>query len=160
MTSTGTKVDVAMMNRAIILAREAASRGEVPIGAVVYHGDQIIAEAANDREATGDPTGHAEMVALRAAGRALGHWRLLDCTMAVTLEPCAMCAGALVNARLARLVYGIADPKAGACETLYAIPTDERLNHRLEVITGVEADRCRQLLQSFFQERRPKRPIS
>lgn len=154
MTTTVTEQDLAMMDRAIALAEEAAARGEVPIGAVVYRDDEVIAEAANDREATGDPTGHAELVALRAAGRALGHWRLEDCSMAVTLEPCPMCAGALVNARIARLLYGAADSKAGACDTLYSIPTDERLNHRVEVIGGVRADRCAELLQVFFRERR------
>ncbi len=126
----------------------------MPIAAVVYRGDEVLAEAANNREATGDPIGHAEMLALSGAGRSLGSWRLLDCAMAVTLEPCPMCAGAMVNARLGRLVYGADDPKAGACRTLYSIPTDERLNHRVTVISGVLADQCVEVLQAFFGQRR------
>lgn len=146
--------DVAMMQRALVLAATAAKAGEVPIAAVVYRGDEVLAEAANNREASGDPIGHAEMLALSGAGRSLGSWRLHDCTMAVTLEPCAMCAGAMVNARLGKLVYGADDPKAGACRTLYSIPTDERLNHRVTVIGGVLADQCVELLQAFFGQRR------
>ena len=143
-----------MMERALVLAAAAAEAGEVPIAAVVYRGDEVLAEAANNREASGDPIGHAEMLALSGAGRSLGSWRLHDCVMAVTLEPCPMCAGAMVNARLGRLVYGADDPKAGACRTLYSIPTDERLNHRVTVIGGVLADRCVELLQAFFEQRR------
>jgi tRNA(adenine34) deaminase len=152
-----TPTDLAMMDRAIDLAKSAAARGEVPVGAVVYRDDDVIAEAANDREATNDPAGHAELVALREAGRRLGTWRLNDCSLAVTLEPCPMCAGAMVNARLGRLIYGTTDPKAGACHTLYAIPTDPRLNHRVRVIGGIEAKRCRELLTEFFRARREKR---
>ncbi len=148
--------DIALMERAIALAATAAQAGEVPIAAVVYRGDDVLAEAANNREATGDPVGHAEMLALRHAGRSLGSWRLDECTMAVTLEPCPMCAGAMVNARLGRLVYGADDPKAGACRTLYSIPTDERLNHRVTVIGGVLAERCVGLLQAFFEQRRQR----
>ena len=143
-----------MMGRAIELAEHAASVGEVPIGAVVYRGSEIIAEAANNREATRDPVGHAELLAMSEAGRAIGDWRLIDCSLAVTLEPCPMCAGAMVNARLKRVIYGAADPKAGACRTLFRIPNDPRLNHDVEVIPGVEEERCRQLLQSFFRDRR------
>ncbi|MFM1832717.1 MAG: tRNA-specific adenosine deaminase [Planctomycetota bacterium] len=150
-------LDLRMMDRAIELARAAAGNDEVPVGAVVYRGDEIIAEAANNREATGDPTGHAELVALRLAGERLGTWRLDDCSMAVTLEPCPMCAGALVNARLGRLVYGAFDPKAGACCTLYEIPTDRRLNHRVEMIGGVEEARCAELLRAFFRRRRQEK---
>jgi tRNA(adenine34) deaminase len=150
-----TKLDLAMMERALALAAEAAALGEVPVGAVVYRGETIIAEAANNREATEDPAGHAELVAMRAAGRALGHWRLTDCSLAVTLEPCPMCAGAAVNARIGRLIYGATDPKAGACDTLYRIPTDPRLNHEVTVIGGVLAERSQALLQAFFEERRP-----
>ncbi len=154
-----TELDLAMMERALALAADAAARGEVPVGAVVYRGETIIAEAANNREATQDPGGHAELVAMRAAGRALGHWRLTDCSLAVTLEPCPMCAGAAVNARIGRLIYGAKDPKAGACDTLYRIPTDPRLNHEVTVIGGVLAQRAGALLQAFFEERRatPKR---
>ena len=155
--SGGSSLDVRMMRRAIELAAAAAEQGEVPVGAVVYRGEEILGEAANDREATGDPTGHAAIVALRrASSRGVG-WRLSECSMAVTLEPCAMCAGALVNARLARLVYGADDPKAGACRSLYEIPCDTRLNHRMQVVHGVDAARCRKLLRRFFRRRRAER---
>jgi tRNA(adenine34) deaminase len=147
-------VDVRMMERAIRLARQAALDGEVPIAAIVYRGEEILAEAANNRERAADPTGHAEVVAIREAGRKLGEWRLDGCSMAVTLEPCPMCAGAAVNARLGRLVYGATDPKAGACETLYSIPSDVRLNHRVEMFGGVLANQCVELLRAFFRERR------
>ncbi len=149
-----TDVDLAMMERAIELAGEAAALDEVPVGAVVYRDGTIIAEAFNNRQATGDPTGHAELLAIGRAGRALGDWRLNDCSLAVTLEPCPMCAGALVNARMGRLIYGISDPKAGACRTLDRIPTDPRLNHEVTIITGVLADRCRALLRDFLERRR------
>lgn len=148
------EVDVRMMERAIALARSAAHAGEVPIAAVVYRGDEVLGEAANVREREADPTGHAEIVAMREAGRRIGAWRLEGCSMAVTLEPCPMCAGALVNARLAKLVYGATDPKAGACHTLYGIPGDARLNHRVAMHGGVLADRCAALLQDFFRARR------
>lgn len=143
-----------MMERAIELATRAAEAGEVPVAAVLYQDQRILAEAANNRQATADPTGHAELVALREAGRVLGHWHLVDCSLAVTLEPCPMCAGAMVNARLGRLVYGADDPKAGACRTLYHIPTDERLNHQVSVIGGVLAEPCARLLREFFACRR------
>ena len=146
-----------MMERAIKLGAEAANRNEVPVAAVIYSGTEIIAEASNNREATNDPTGHAEMVALREAGLKLGTWRLQECSMAVTLEPCPMCAGALVNARLGRLIYGAFDPKAGACHTLYTIPSDERLNHRVEMIGGVLESRCAELLRAFFKSRREQK---
>lgn len=149
-----TPTDLAMMTRAIDLAAAAAEAGEVPVAAVVYQGQRILAEAANNRQATADPTGHAEIVAMREACRGLGHWRLNDCSLAVTLEPCPMCAGAMVNARLGRLVYGADDPKAGACRTLYSIPTDRRLNHQVTVIGGVLDGRCAQLLSDFFECRR------
>jgi len=152
--ATATDLDRAMMQRALALAEQAAAQGEVPIGAVVYRDGEVLAEAANEREASGDPTGHAEIVALRRAGERLGSWRLSGCSMAVTLEPCPMCAGALVNARLARCVYGAADPKAGACGTLYRIAEDPRLNHRVEVIGGVRAEDSVRLLQRFFASRR------
>jgi tRNA(adenine34) deaminase len=149
-----TEIDIAMMQRAIELAHKAAAMGEVPVGAVVYKGERVLAEAFNLREAASDPTGHAELLAISKAGKSRGEWRLTDCSLAVTLEPCPMCAGALVNARLGRLIYGAADPKAGACETLYEIPIDERLNHRVTMIGGVMADECRKLLRDFFQQRR------
>jgi tRNA(adenine34) deaminase len=157
-TDTLTEIDLRMMRRALRLAAGAAAVGEVPIAAVVWRrtgdGIEIVAEAANDREATGDPTGHAEIVALRRAGERLGSWRLTGCSMAVTLEPCPMCAGALVNARLDRCVYGATDPKAGACGTLYRIAEDTRLNHRVEVVGGVLAEESVALLRRFFRSRR------
>jgi len=149
-----TENDIVMMERAVQLAQKAAAMGEVPVGAVVYCGSQILAEAWNLREAAADPTGHAELLAISRAGRKLGEWRLTDCSLAVTLEPCPMCAGAMVNARLGRLIYGATDPKASAVHTLYQILTDTRLNHRVTVIGGVLADRCAKLLTDFFQHRR------
>lgn len=150
-------IDISMMERAIVLARNAAAIGEVPVGAVVYRDEEILAEASNNREASSDPTGHAELVALRLAGRNIEAWRLQGCSVAVTLEPCPMCAGAMVNGRVGRLVYGASDPKAGACDTLYEITTDPRLNHRLETIGGVLAERCAGLLSDFFRRRRAER---
>ena len=144
-------IDLQMMERAIELARSAASDDEIPVGAVIYRGEEIIAEAANNREATGDPTGHAELVALRIAGKRLGSWRLEGCSMAVTLEPCPMCAGLIVNARVGRVIYGADDPKAGAVRTLFEILTDPRLNHRCEVIPGVLAQESADVLRSFFR---------
>ena len=154
---SATDVDIAMMERAIELAADAGMRGEVPVAAIIYRDSEIIAEAANNREETADPTGHAEMVALREAGNRLDGWRLNECSMAVTLEPCPMCAGALVNARLGRLVFGAFDPKAGACHTLYRIPEDARLNHRVEMIGGVLESRCAELLSAFFKRLRARR---
>ena len=149
-------IDMAMMERAIELAQKAATQGEVPVGAVVYRGKQILAEASNNREATRDPVGHAELLAMSEAGKVLRDWRLTDCTLAVTLEPCPMCAGAMVNARLSRVIYGASDPKAGACKTLFHIPMDKRLNHEVQVIDGVLAERCANLLKDFFKRRRTK----
>jgi tRNA(adenine34) deaminase len=146
-----TPTDVAMMERALALAAAAARQAEVPVGAVIYRGDEVIAEAANNREQSKDPTGHAELVALRAAGKKLDAWRLRECSMAVTLEPCPMCAGALVNARISRLVYGASDPKAGACHSLFGIPADTRLNHRVEMIGGVLERACATQLTGFFR---------
>ena len=149
-----TSVDLKMMERALSLAEDAANRGEVPVGAVVYRDDVVLAEASNNREASGDPTGHAEIVALRDAGLKNGGWRLDDCSVVVTLEPCPMCAGAMVNARVGRLIYGASDPKGGGCESLYEITCDPRLNHRLETIGGIMEERCGELLRTFFRERR------
>ena len=146
--------DLAMMERAIQLATRAAEVGEVPVGAVVYRRHEILGEAANNREQAADPTGHAEIVALREAGKRIGEWRLKDCSVAVTLEPCPMCAGAMVNARVGRLIYGARDPKAGACSSLYEITDDQRLNHRLQTIGGVMDRQCAGLLRSFFRKRR------
>jgi tRNA(adenine34) deaminase len=128
----------------------------VPIGCVIVHNPtaRVIGRGYNRRETDRDPTAHAEILAMREASSALGHWRLLDCTLYVTLEPCPMCAGAIVNARVPRLVYGCDDPKAGAVRTLYRICEDVRLNHRVDVTAGVLADACAALLQRFFRARR------
>jgi len=134
-------------------ARAAAAVGDVPVGAVVVHGDAIIGRGRNRRELDRDPTAHAEIVALRDAARELGQWRV-EGTLFVTQEPCPMCAGALVNARVTRLVYGCTNPKAGAVATLFSIVSDSRLNHRVEVRGGVRADECTALLQEFFAELR------
>ncbi|MCP4712292.1 MAG: nucleoside deaminase [Planctomycetes bacterium] len=142
------------MNAAINEARNAAAQDEVPIGAVIVYQNQIIARAHNQRETLSDPTAHAEMIALTQAAAFIGNWRLGGCTIYVTLEPCPMCAGALVLARVDRLVYGPNDPKAGACQSLYRITEDARLNHRLEVIAGFMEEPCRELLQVFFARKR------
>ncbi len=136
-------------------ARKAESHDDVPVGAVVVSGDgRLLAARHNERELTGDPTAHAEILALRDAAREVGSWHLNDCTLYVTLEPCLMCGGALVNARIARLVYGAADPSAGACLSLYNVCDDPRLNHRIELASGVAADECGRLLSDFFTARR------
>jgi tRNA(adenine34) deaminase len=145
-----------LMQLAIEQARLALALDEVPIGCVIRHDpmDQIIGHGFNRRETDHDPTAHAEILAMRQAARELGHWRLIDCTIAVTLEPCPMCAGAIVNARLPRLIYGCADPKAGAVRTFYQICDDARLNHRVQITEGILADQCAQLLQDFFKQQR------
>lgn len=142
------------MRAALRLAQQAFAEGEVPIGAVVVHGDQIIGEGYNQRETLKDPTAHAEMIAITQAAQTLDSWRLLDCTMYVTLEPCPMCAGAIVLARIPTVIYGTPDPKAGACHSLFQITTDSRLNHRAQVLSGVLQDECRGLLQEFFAQQR------
>jgi tRNA(adenine34) deaminase len=149
-----TAEDVAMMRRAIEIAKVGWAREEVPVGAVIFRDGIILAEAHNLREVDRDPTAHAEILALREASKKLGEWRLNDCTLVVTLEPCTMCAGAIVNARVGRLVYGASDPKAGAIESLYQVCDDQRLNHRPQIICGVLAPECRGLLRDFFKERR------
>ena len=146
--------DEAWMRRALAAAERAAELGEVPVGAVIVRGGEVIAEAYNRRETDGDPLAHAELLAIRQAARRIGGWRLTGCTMFVTLEPCAMCAGALVNARVERLVYGAADPKAGFCGTLGDLTRDPRLNHRLEVVGGVLAEESAALLRRFFDRLR------
>lgn len=148
------KQDQQFMRIAIDAAKIAEENGDVPIGAVIVHQSQIIAKAYNQREQLKDPTAHAEIIALTQAAAAMESWRLEGCTMYVTLEPCPMCAGALVLARIDRLVYGCDDPKTGACGSLYNIVQDERLNHRVEVTSGVLADDCTALLQEFFVSRR------
>ncbi|HPU14262.1 MAG TPA: tRNA adenosine(34) deaminase TadA [Aeromicrobium sp.] len=138
------------MRRALELAAQAAAEGDVPVGAVVVHEGQIVGEGRNTRERDNDPTGHAEVVALRAAASALGRWRLDDCALFVTLEPCTMCAGALVGARVEQLVFGAWDEKAGAVGSLWDVVRDRRLNHRPQVTAEVLADESAVLLRSFF----------
>ena len=147
--------DEAALAAALTVAREALARGEVPIGAVVLDpSGAVIASAHNERELGHDPTGHAEVLALRRAGAALGSWHLDGCTLAVTLEPCTMCAGALVLARISRLVFGAWDPKAGAVGSLWDVVRDRRLNHRPEVAGGVCEAECAALLADFFAGKR------
>src|SRR5919198_2675453 len=143
------------MAMALEEAEAAAAEGEVPIGAVIVSLERgVVARAHNQREQLKDPTAHAEMIAITQAAQALRSWRLEDCALYVTLEPCPMCAGAIVQARLPLVVYGCADPKAGACHTLYQIASDPRLNHRARVIGGVLADRCAAALTAFFAGKR------
>src|SRR5882672_5312830 len=144
------------MEQALALASQAGAKGEIPVGAVIVdrHG-RIIGRGRNRRE-SGDPLGHAELIAIAEAARAIGDWRLEGTTMVVTLEPCAMCAGALVNARVGKLIFGAYDPKAGYCGTLGNLVQDPRLNHRLEVVGGFEEQRSRELLQHFFRQLRKR----
>ena len=142
------------MGLAIEQARAAEALGDVPIGAVILAGGEVIAAAHNRRIIDADPTAHAEMLAIRAAAEAVGDWRLGGCTLVVTLEPCCMCAGAIVLARIDRVVYGASDPKAGAVRTLYTLCDDDRLNHQVEIISGVGAEACGKLLTDFFRAQR------
>ena len=153
-TAAFEQVDIATMQLAIGEARAALDHDDVPVGAVVVRGGQVIAARHNERELTGDPTAHAELLALRDAAREVGHWRLNDCSLFVTLEPCTMCAGACVNARLGRLVYATPDPKAGACFSNFGIHDGQVLNHRVPITTGPCADEAAELLRSFFRARR------
>jgi tRNA(adenine34) deaminase len=153
-TMIDNKLDEHYMLEAIKAAQIAEENGDVPIGAVIVYENQVIGRAYNQREQLNDPTAHAEIIALTQAAAFIESWRLHGCTIYVTLEPCTMCAGALVLGRLDRLVYGCDDPKTGAVKSLYNIVQDERLNHRLDVTAGVLADRCSQQLQAFFQRRR------
>lgn len=148
------EIDRRFMHDAIDLARKALLTEDVPVGALVVHRGRVIGRGWNQREKLGDPTAHAEMLALTAAAQHIGHWRLEDCTMYVTLEPCCMCAGALVLSRMSRLVFGANDPKAGACGSVFDITQDSRLNHRIETIAGVLAEPCGDLLRAFFRRRR------
>lgn len=156
-TIDGVSRDLAYMHECLALAKAAASRGDVPVGALVVLDGRIIGVGHNRREIDEDPTGHAEIVALRDACRTMGRWRVDGATLYVTLEPCPMCAGALVNARVARLVYGASDAKAGAARSLYEICDDPRLNHRMEVVAGVLAEPCADVLTSFFRRAREAR---
>ena len=142
------------LRRALEEAQQAFDEDEVPVGAVIVHGERIIASAHNQREQLRDPTAHAEMIAITQAAESLGSWRLDDCTLYVTLEPCPMCAGAILQARIPWLVYGAADPKAGAVHTLYQLLADPRLNHRCQAVSGVLAGPCADILTRFFQKKR------
>ncbi len=142
------------MQQALAEAERALEEDEVPIGAVIVHDERIVAAAHNQREQLRDPTAHAEMIAITQAAEALGSWRLEGCTLYVTLEPCPMCAGAIVQARIPLVVFGAADPKAGAVNTLFQLLTDRRLNHQSQVVSGVLADRCGELLTRFFAAQR------
>ncbi len=153
-------LDLAAMRRALALAREALTCGEVPVGAVVVREGRIVSQAYNLKETLHDPTAHAECLALALAGSALGTWRLVGCTLYVTLEPCSMCAGAIVQSRIDRVVYGAKDPKAGACDSLYRLVSDRRLNHRPAVVSGLMAEECGAVLSEFFLRRRSPQAIS
>lgn len=146
--------DLDYMRMALAEAQAAAAAGEVPVGAIIVCNDRVIAAAHNQRETLRDPTAHAEMIAITQAAESLDAWRLEGCTLYVTLEPCPMCAGAIVQSRVPRVVYGAIDPKAGAVESLYQLLADERLNHRPDVTGSVLAEPCGEILTSFFRARR------
>lgn len=148
------ETDEYFMELALAEADRAASEQEVPIGAVIVRQGRVVAAAYNQREQLKDPTAHAEMIAITQAAAALRDWRLEDCTLYVTLEPCPMCAGAILLARIPRVVYGATDPKAGAVDTLFRLLDDPRLNHRCQVVGGVLAERCGRIITRFFQEQR------
>jgi len=152
------KSDEEFMAEALKQARQALDQDEVPVGAVVVHDGRIVGRAHNQRELLNDPTAHAEMIAITQAAEHVGNWRLENCTMYVTLEPCAMCAGAIVLARLPRLVFGARDPKAGAVGSLYDIPRDPRLNHTVEIASGVLERECGEILAEFFRRKRRQEP--
>ncbi len=154
MSPAGTSYYDQFMGEAIAQAKLAEVAGDVPIGCIIVRDGQIISAAHNRRIIDADPTSHAEVLAISAAAKAIGDWRLTDCSLVVTLEPCCMCAGAIVLARLDRVVYGATDPKAGAVETMYELCTDTRLNHQVEVLSGLRADECSNLLSEFFQVQR------
>jgi len=147
-------MDEHYMKLALRQAHEAAEADEVPVGAVIVHGERTIALAHNQREQLNDPTAHAEMIAITQAAEAIGDWRLENCTLYVTLEPCLMCAGAILQARIGRLVYGASDPRAGAVESLFQTMKDNRLNHQVETTAGILAEACGEILTRFFQEQR------
>ncbi len=149
-------MDEHYMKLALQQAQQAAESDEVPVGAVIVHGERTIALAHNQREQLNDPTAHAEMIAITQAAEAIGDWRLENCTLYVTLEPCLMCAGAILQARLGRLVYGASDPKAGAVESLFQTMVDNRLNHQVESTSGILAQECGEILSHFFQQQRSR----
>ena len=146
--------DIWAMRLALLQAREALLWGEVPVGAVVVRDGRLISQAFNLKETLKDPTAHAERIALTLAGQVTNDWRLLGCSLYVTLEPCLMCAGAILQSRMDRIVYGVSDPKAGACESLYRVTNDRRLNHRCRVQSGQLAQECGEILSAFFQRKR------
>ncbi len=148
--------DKEWMQRAFELAQKAEAHDEVPVGAVIVHEDQIIGEGWNQPISSNDPTAHAEIMALRDAGNNIGNYRLSNATMYVTLEPCAMCAGAIVHARIAKLVYATDDPKTGACGSVFNLLQTEELNHKVEIEKGIFEEECRTLLQDFFKAKRVK----
>jgi len=151
-------LDLQFMRIALQQASLAPAVGEVPIAAVLVHDGQVLASAHNDRETSQDPTAHAEMLVIRQAAEHLRTWRLTDTTLYVTLEPCAMCAGAIVQSRITRLVFGARDPKAGACGSIFDIPAERRLNHRVDVLGGLLEQESQTLLQEFFQQLRRETP--
>jgi Cytosine/adenosine deaminases len=146
--------DTGYMKIALAEAEKALAVDEIPVGAVLVRENEVIAQAHNRRELDQDPTAHAEILALKAAAKKLGRWRLSDCTLYVTLEPCPMCAGALVMARIGRLIYGASDYKSGAVESLFNIPGHPKLNHHIPVTAGIEEEACRNILQTFFKKKR------
>ena len=150
------QIDIGFMQQALALASLAANNGEVPVGAVVVKNGEIIGRGSNAPIGLHDPTAHAEIQALREAAAHLGNYRLVDCTLYVTLEPCAMCAGAIQHARIAKLVYGASDPKTGACGSVVNLMTETKLNHHTEVIDGILAEACGAVLTAFFKQRRSK----
>lgn len=154
MSNLNSNTDHSFMRQALALAERAAALGEVPVGALVVLDGQVVASAYNERESRPSALAHAELTALAAACEKLGRWRLSGCTLYVTLEPCVMCAGALVQSRVDRVVFGATDPKAGAVASLYNVLSDSRLNHRPEVVGGVLADECGEVLRTFFRARR------
>ena len=151
--------DKTHMRMALDLAQEAYHAEEVPVGAVLVKGGEILATGFNQREGLQDPTAHAELLAIRTAAEVLGSWRLTDTTLYVTLEPCAMCAGAIIQSRISRLVFGTWDPKAGACGSICDLTAETRFNHRVMVHSGILAEDCRHLLQQFFQQLREAQPV-
>jgi len=158
MHAKGTDDHRAYMRLALEQAVQSAAMGEVPIGAVLVHERTVVAQSHNHRETWQDPTAHAEMIVIREAAKTLGRWRLVDTTLLVTLEPCAMCLGAILLARIPRLVFGARDPKAGACGSMLDFASDVRLNHRVEVIGGILEEESQRMLSEFFQQLRAQKP--
>ena len=158
MHSHSTEEDAQFMRMALEQAARSAVIGEVPIGAVLVHEGRVLAQSHNYREAWQDPTAHAEMIVIREGAKALGRWRLIDSTLFVTLEPCAMCLGAMVLARIPRLVFGARDPKAGACGSVLDFACEPRLNHRINVVAGILEEESQRMLTEFFKELRVRQP--